>query len=79
MDTSIRQKAPHEALIDRLAARIVDDTNDSGEPLEYTSPRQRIAFAQLVAEECAKVCEQWDATHPVRLAAEIRATFGIKA
>lgn len=24
-------------------------------------------------ERCAQVCEQWDATHPVRLAAAIRA------
>ena len=23
-------------------------------------------------ERCAKLCEQWDATHPARLAAEIR-------
>jgi len=34
-------------------------------------------FAALVAaaerEECAKVCEQWDATHPQRLAEAIRA------
>ncbi len=33
-------------------------------------------FAALVAaherEECAKLCEQWDATHPDRLAAAIR-------
>lgn len=39
------------------------------------------AFAKLVAEKavaiereaCAKVCEQWDASHPQRIAAAIRA------
>lgn len=34
-------------------------------------------FATIVAErereECAKLCEQWDATHPQRLAEAIRA------
>ena len=36
-----------------------------------------VAFAKLVAakerEACAKVCEQWDASHPQRIAAAIRA------
>ena len=30
------------------------------------------AAVAVERERCAKLCEQWDATHPARLAAEIR-------
>jgi hypothetical protein len=40
------------------------------------STAQLARFAALVEaaerERCAELCEQWDATHPVRIAAAIR-------
>jgi hypothetical protein len=41
----------------------------------YTAEQMRAYGAQERAaerERCARLCEFWDATHPVRLAAEIR-------
>jgi hypothetical protein len=40
------------------------------------SPCQMLAYATAAVaaerERCAQLCEQWDATHPARLADEIR-------
>jgi hypothetical protein len=64
-----------KALIEKLVAQVEDDSQDSGEPLEYVCRRQLQHFAQLVAEECAKIAD--DNEPQSGIAGEIREKFGL--
>jgi len=48
-----------------------------GQQIDHYSPVQMRAYAaeavRVALEQAARVCEQWDATHPHRIAAAIRA------
>ena len=49
--------------------------DDWREDWSYSADAMRAYAAEQVAaerERCAGICEQWDLTHPARLAAEIR-------
>ena len=70
------------ALIERLAREAGGQFGGEFElnvpaPVWVFDAEDLSAFAALVAaherERCAEVCEQWDASHPHRLAAAIRA------
>ena len=54
-----------------------------GRRMDYYSAAQVSAYtaAAVLAERerCADLCEQWDATHPARLAAEIRKRPNVRA